>query len=136
MADETTEQRIAQIIAKQNEALQKQIEQEKTLRDLRGESLRRLSEEQAVLQTQIDAEEERLKNILKVKELDETARQARLEALDAQILKLEIDKEAEGLDEDAVENLTKKIALAKEELKESKEILKLSDEELANLEKS
>jgi acyl carrier protein len=53
MADETTEQRIAQIIAKQNEALQKQIEQEKTLRDLRGESLRRLSEEQAVLQTQI-----------------------------------------------------------------------------------
>ena len=135
MADETTEQRIAQIIAKQNEALQKQIEQEKTLRDLRGESLRRLSEEQAVLQTQIDAEEERLKNILKVKELDETARQARLEDLDAQILELENKKKAEGLDEDAIENLTKKIALAKEELKESKEILKLSDEELAKLEK-
>jgi hypothetical protein len=135
MADETTEQRIAQIIAKQNEALQKQIEQEKTLRDLRGESLRRLSEEQAVLQTQIGAEEERLKNILKVKELDETARQARLEDLDAQILELENKKKAEGLDEDAIENLTKKIALAKEELKESKEILKLSDEELAKLEK-
>jgi hypothetical protein len=136
MADETTEQRIAQIIAKQNEALQKQIEQEKTLRDLRGESLRRLSEEQAVLQTQIAAEEERLKNILKVKELDETARQARLEALDAQILDLENKKREAGLDEDAIENLTKKIALAKEELKESKEILKLSDEELANLEET
>ena len=89
MADETTEQRIAQIIAKQNEALQDQIKKETELAALRGESLDRLSQERVALQKQIDLDAERLKNLLEASKLSEKQRQDRLEALENEIQLLE-----------------------------------------------
>ena len=123
MADETTEQRIAQIIAKQNEALQAQIEKETELAALRGESLDRLSQQRSDLQKQIELEGERLKNLLEASKLSEKQRQDRLEALEDEIQLLENTKDRTAEQE-------KSLALKKEELKESGEILKATDEQL------
>ena len=123
MADETTEQRIAQIIAKQNEALQTQIEKETELAALRGESLDRLSQQRSDLQKQIELEGERLKNLLEASKLSEKQRQDRLEALENEIQLLENTKDRTAEQE-------KSLALKKEELKESGEILKATDKEL------
>ena len=123
MADETTEQRIAQIIAKQNEALQTQIEKETELAALRGESLDRLSQQRSDLQKQIELEGERLKNLLEASKLSEKQRQDRLEALENEIQLLENTK-------DRTEEQEKQLQLKKEELKESGEILKATDKEL------
>jgi len=125
MADETTEQRIAQIIAKQNEALQDQIKKETELAALRGESLDRLSQERVALQKQIDLDAERLKNLLEASKLSEKQRQDRLEALENEIQLLENTEKRTAEQE-------KQLQLKKEELNESKEILKASNKELKN----
>lgn len=123
MADETTEQRIAQIIAKQNEALQAQIEKETELAALRGESLDRLSQQRSDLQKQIELEGDRLKNLLEASKLSKEQRQDRLETLENEILSLENAKNRTAEDE-------KQLELKKDELKESEEILKATDEQL------
>tara|TARA_R100001163_G_scaffold11798_1_gene10854 strand:- start:2440 stop:5088 length:2649 start_codon:yes stop_codon:yes gene_type:complete len=125
MADETTEQRIAQIIAKQNEALQDQIKKETELAALRGESLDRLSQERVALQKQIDLDAERLKNLLEASKLSEKQRQDRLEALENEIQLLENTEKRTAEQE-------KQLQLKQEELNESKEILKASNKELKN----
>ena len=125
MADETTEQRIAQIIAKQNEALQDQIKKETELAALRGESLDRLSQERVALQKQIDLDAERLKNLLEASKLKKEDRIKRLEALENEIQLLENT-------ENRTKEQEKQLQLKKEELNESKEILKASNKELKN----
>jgi hypothetical protein len=132
MADETTEQRIKQIIKEQNEVLQAQIEKENELAALRGESLKRRSQEREAIKKQVELDDERLKNLQEALKLEKKGRENRLAILEAEIQSLENDLKAEKVGSHRALQLEEEIKQKTKSLKTSRDILKATDEELKN----
>jgi chromosome segregation ATPase len=130
MADETTEQRIAQIIKEQNKQLQAQIEKENELAALRGESLKRRSQEREAIKKQVDLDDERLKNIQEALKLEKEGRENRLAILEAEIQSLENQRKEVDAGSHRALQLEEEIEQKKKSLDTSRDILEATDEEL------
>ena len=125
MAEETTEKRIEEILKNQNKALLDQIEKEKELRALRGESLDRISQQREALQKQITLEGERLKNQFEFLRLADELKEKRVDALKVQLEDLETKKKILKDAGHSTNELDKQIELGKKQVEETEDLLKL-----------
>lgn len=134
MSDETTEKRIAEILANQNSLLEAQVKLEENLRNKRNENLTRLGEERAQVEQRLAFEQERLKALAEASMLTKKQREDRAASLKLQ--KLELEKQLAGYSDEskresaAALHLREKIDSLDESLKLNLEILELTDEEL------
>ena len=130
MANEKTEKNIEEILRKQNNAIEKQIQLEEKLVAHRKGYLGQLEKESRVQAKRIKFQEDELKNLETALALGKEKRKSRADSLAAQLQELEIDKQRSGISAKESRDLTEKIGKLKTSVEENEKILNLSDEQL------